>query len=213
MTEQDQQVQEQTAPDEASNNTEQQTQEGVYRSQEEFDAAFSKRLERERKKLREEIQKEADEAAKKAKMDEAERLKAEKEEVENNAKARESAANQRIVRAEAKVQAASLGVKPERVKTVLKLTDLSDVEVGDDGEPDADALRQAIEATINEYPEFKTGGTNVGGSGSNPANGGGNDPEKNPWSDEHFNLMEQGNIYRKDPEKAKRLANAAGKSL
>lgn len=35
----------------------------------------------------------------------------------------------------------------------------------------------------------------------------------NPWSDENFNVTEQGRIYREDPERAKRLAKLAGKRL
>lgn len=37
--------------------------------------------------------------------------------------------------------------------------------------------------------------------------------ERNPFSKEHFNLTEQGKLYDKDPEKAKRLAASAGTTI
>jgi hypothetical protein len=208
MTEENAQVQEESTSD-GTKNTD--TQERVYRTQEDFDKAFARKLERERAKIREEIKAEAEAERKKAQMDEAERLKAEMEEHGRKAAARESAANERIVKADAKVTALELGAKPERIAALLRLADLSGVEVTD-GEPDGDGLKQALETTLAEYPEFKSGGPNVGGGGSNPP-GGGSDPEKNPWSDEHFNLMEQGRVFRAGPEKARRLAKAAGKTL
>lgn len=140
-------------------------------------------------------------------MDATQKAEAEKAEAEKRASERESAALERVVKAEAKLTAHGLGVKPERVAAVIRLSDLSEVEVTD-GEPDADALKSAIEATLADYPEFKAASQSVGGSGSKVAGG---DPlEKNPWSKEHFNLTEQGRIMEADPVKALRLQQAAG---
>lgn len=50
--------------------------------------------------------------------------------------------------------------------------------------------------------------TTVGGSGTNPANA--NSGEKNPFSKEHFNLTEQGKIFKENPAIALQLMNAAG---
>jgi hypothetical protein len=91
----------------------------------------------------------------------------------------------------------------------------NDVDV--EAEDFSQSVEQSVQGALEAHPKLRADyvpeNRSVGGSGSNPANGSGNDPEKNPWSDEHFNLMEQGRIYRADPEKARRLAKAAGKSL
>jgi len=47
--------------------------------------------------------------------------------------------------------------------------------------------------------------------GKEPVNiGGGTPSTKNPWSKEHFNLTEQGQILRENPEKARQLIIQAG---
>lgn len=117
----------------------------------------------------------ADEARRQAAMTEEEKLKAKVAEADQRAQDAEARAAARLVAAEARVQAASLGVKPERIAAVLKLADLTGVGLGEDGEPQADALKSAIGNVLRDYPEFKGGGqaASVGG-GSNPAGGGGN---------------------------------------
>ena len=171
-------------------------------TQEQLDEIISKRLARERKQWEQQIEEER----KKAAMTEAERLKAEKEEAERKAQDAQTAANQRIINAEAKVLAVSLGVKPERVAYALKLADLSAVEVDENGDPDADAIKAAIEAVINDLPELKgTQGPSRSGSEFN----GGNKTDKNPWLKEHFNLTEQGRIMRENPDLAARLKQEA----
>lgn len=52
------------------------------------------------------------------------------------------------------------------------------------------------------WPQSK----NAGAGGGNGGNGG----EPNPWAKENWNLTKQGQILRADPEKADRLAKAAG---
>lgn len=64
-------------------------------------------------------------------------------------------ANARLIAAEAKVQAAALGVKPDRVSHALKLADLSTITVGEDGEPNAVAIKAALEAVVKDLPELK----------------------------------------------------------
>src|SRR5690606_23777823 len=120
-------------------------------TQEEVDAIIAKRLARERKAWEQQLEEER----KKAQMTEAERLKAETEEAERRAKEAEAAANRRLVQAEARVQAAALGIPIERIARAIKLADLSEVEVSDSGEPDAKAVRAAIEAVLEEIPELK----------------------------------------------------------
>lgn len=49
---------------------------------------------------------------------------------------------------------------------------------------------------------------------SNPAgNGGTGGTDKNPWSKEHYNLTEQGKLFREDPERARQLASQHGHTL
>lgn len=52
--------------------------------------------------------------------------------------------------------------------------------------------------------------TPEGLSGKTPPNPPGNPPVKNPFSKEHWNLTEQGRLFREEPEKAKQLQASAG---
>ena len=120
-------------------------------TQEELDRLIQQRLQRERRKWEQQLEEERRKAA----MTEAERLKVEKEEAERRAKEAQAAANRRIIEAEAKVQAVALGIKPERVAYALRLADLSGVEVDDNGNPDTDAIKAALEAVLKDLPELK----------------------------------------------------------
>lgn len=171
-------------------------------TQEELDRIIQQRLQRERKKWEQQIEEERRKAA----MTEAERLKAEKEEAERKAQEAQAAANRRIIQAEAKAQALALGVRPERLEYALRLADLSEIEVGDDGEPDAAAIKTAIEKVLNDLPELR-GAATPAKSGSEFQGGG--TVDRNPWSPEHFNLTEQGRIMRENPQLAARLMKEA----
>ena len=178
----------QQAPSDETQNTENQPtdaaeEQQAYRSQEEVDKAIQSRLARERKKWEKEAAERAEAERKKAQMDEAEKAQAEKEEAEKRASDRERVANERVIRSEAKVQALEAGTKPERVSALLRLSDLSDIEVDDEGEPDAKAVRAAIDAALKEYPEFKST-HRVGGNGSNPP-----DDESGEVTQDQFNKM------------------------
>lgn len=129
-------------------------------TQTEVDAILNKRLGQAKKAW----EKEQAEAAEKAKMTEAEKLKAEKAEAEKAAADRTAAADQRVIRSEAKVAAVAAGVKPDRTAAFLRVVDLDDIEIGDDGDPDPAAIKAAVEATLKDFPEFK-GATATGASG------------------------------------------------
>jgi len=120
-------------------------------TQEELDRLIQQRLQRERKKWEQQLEEERRKAA----MTEAERLKAEKEEAERRAKEAEAVANQRLIQAEAKVVALELGIKPERVAYAIRLANLSDVEVDENGQVDTKALKAALEQVIKDIPELK----------------------------------------------------------
>lgn len=88
---------------------------------------------------------------------EVQRQKERAEKAEANAKAASEKAAQRVIAAEAKVQALEAGARPDRVNAVLRLTDLSEVDLGEDGEPDTSAIKRLLSATLKEFPEFGAG--------------------------------------------------------
>ena len=113
-------------------------------------------IQREKAKARSAAERELAEAAERAKMDETQRLQAEKADADARATEALTKANERVLQAEAKLAAGAAKVSPERVATFLRLVDLSEVEVGDDGTVDAKALDKAIEAALAVAPEFRT---------------------------------------------------------
>lgn len=113
-------------------------------TQEELDDIISKRLNRERKKWKEDLEKEK----KKAAMDENERLKAEKEDAEKGAQEAIGKANERLIRAEVIAQAASLDVVDPAA--AFALMDKEGVEVDDDG--NVKGVDKALKSLVKEKP-------------------------------------------------------------
>lgn len=122
-------------------------------------------LDRVAAKTRAEEKKKFEDERKKAEMTEAERLMAEKAEAEKRTADLQGQLNTVKIEAEAKVQAAAAGVKPEHLAYVLRLADLSGVSVNDSGAVDGVAVKTAIEAVLTSLPALKaTPGTpNAGG--------------------------------------------------
>lgn len=129
-------------------------------TQEQFDKTLTKRLAQERRAW----EADAEEKRKKAEMTEAERLKAEKDEADRKATAATDAANARIVKTEARAALADAGVKAERRDYALRMLELSSVTVDDAGNPDAKALKAAVEALLKDIPELKGAGTAAAGA-------------------------------------------------
>jgi hypothetical protein len=129
-------------------------------SQADLDAITEKVRATERKKALDEQK----EAAEKAAMTESERLKAELADRDKKVTEAQTTANRRVVQAEARVVAISAGVKPELMHYVLKLADISSVTVNDDGEPDAVALKAAVDKVLIDMPQLK-GASGNGGAG------------------------------------------------
>jgi hypothetical protein len=138
-----------------------------------IDKLLGDRLAREKKTLRKSIEDELKAEAAKANLSEVEKLKAEKAEAEKKAADTTTVADKRIINAESRIQAAALGVAPERISYVLKLADLTTVEIGDDGEPDAKAIKTALEAVKKELPELFSGEVRPKRSGFDFTGGGG----------------------------------------
>jgi hypothetical protein len=98
-------------------------------------------------------QAEAEEAANKAQMTEAERIQHEAQQAV--AAKDETIANlrARLVAAEAKAAASALGVKPERLDYAGKLADL-DAAGNDEGEVDRSVVAEAVKAVVADVPEL-----------------------------------------------------------
>lgn len=121
----------------------------------------------EEKKLRERLKAlEGQSAAAKTAEERLAELEAEKGELNGKL----TAADTRVIRAEAKAEALRQGVKSERLQHALKLADLSAVTFNEEGDPDSKAISAAIKAVIEDLPELKGAPANVGG-GSNPGAG------------------------------------------
>lgn len=79
-----------------------------------------------------------------------------------------TAANARIIRSEVKAAAAG---KIKNPALALKLIDASEIEVGDDGEVDSDAIEDAIATLLEEYPELAADGRKFTGGADQGAKG------------------------------------------
>lgn len=134
-------------------------------TQEDVDRAVTDRLARERKKygdyddIKAELAKlkSAEEERQKAEMSVSERLEAEKaaaiqaaEEAKAELSKTVSAANQRLINAEFRDVARELKLRPDALKSALKLVDLSAVEVDDEG--NVKGLEDAVKALIEDNP-------------------------------------------------------------
>src|SRR5690606_12572888 len=79
-----------------------------------------------------------------------------------------SKANARIVKAELRAAAAT---KVSNLNALVRLTDIDQIEVDDDGNPSEDDIASAIEQFLTDYPEFAadkskfTGGADQGTKG------------------------------------------------
>jgi hypothetical protein len=140
----------------------------VTMSQAEFDALIDKRLAKARKSWDDEAKTKAD----RDKLDETERLKAEKADAEKQAADRTATAHKRIARTEAKAAAIAAGVNEDRVERFLRNVDLDGDLVNDEGEPDLKAIRKAVGDALREVPEFKTPAKQGGGRSGGEFNGG-----------------------------------------
>lgn len=137
-------------------------------TQEELDKVVADRLARERKKYDKfadyddvksklaEFEK-AEEERKKAEMTEAERLAKEKEEYEKKAKESEESAaqaldkaNKRLIKAEFRVLARELGVRPDALDDAYVLADLDAVSVDDEGA--VTGVKEALETLTKAKP-------------------------------------------------------------
>lgn len=112
----------------------------------------------------------------------------------------------KVLRKETSVELAIKDEKAKNVKAVKALLDLEKVSL--DGE-NLIGLEEQLK-TLKESDSYLFGTDTLKGRNPNPP-GEPMDPsqKKNPFSKEHFNLTEQGRLFREEPELAKKLmANA-----
>ena len=112
-------------------------------TQAELDAAIEKRLQREKKKAEKEAAKIAEEA--KAK-DDSEEIKTLKELLK--------AKDKRIIKHESEKVAKEIGIDDDFIEAALALADFSEIELDNNGEVDADELKEALKSVIDKYPKF-----------------------------------------------------------
>lgn len=157
-------------------------------TQAELDAAIRARLDREKKKtdaLIKKLQQQLDELSGKAPAggESGDGGNAGGEDPAAKAAAILAQANQRVINAVAQTEAVKLGVDPKYVADVVKLADLSKVEVDENGNVDASLVSKALDEVLKRVPVFKAnaggegngGGFKVGGDGqgSNKSSGNG----------------------------------------
>jgi hypothetical protein len=128
-------------------------------TQDDLDDAIDKRLARERRKWEREHPE-----AKKSDDDKKDQGKDDKS-ADDGSAAKIAAANQKLVQAEAKAVALSLGVKSDRVAYAVRMADLSKVDVDDELGVDGETLKKAIEQVLKDIPELKPTEEQKKGSG------------------------------------------------
>lgn len=153
---------------------------------------YSRRL----KEAQEELEK-----LKTEKMSAEERAQYEREKLEQELREREQKLIEREVKLYTVDKLRELNL-PLEFRDILAGKDVDDTEkrIQIFAEQWQKALQEAIKQVFKEH-------------GEQPKKGKDADTFKNPWTKEHWNLTEQGRIYREDPEKAKRLAAEAGHKL
>lgn len=95
----------------------------------------------------------------KAEAEEAERndlttLQQKLSQYEQGTDERVTLANRRLIRAEAMVQAMGLDIRADRVEHAIRLADLSNVEIDENGRPDEAAIQEALKKVTQEIPEL-----------------------------------------------------------
>ena len=65
------------------------------------------------------------------------------------------AATAKLVTASARAAALELGVPADRAAYAVRMADLAGVKIDDNGDPDADAVKKAVEKVLADIPELK----------------------------------------------------------
>lgn len=130
-------------------------------TQTDIDDAVEKRLARERKKWEREQQKQqqatqtAQQSASGTGDGTQQQAAQQTQQPKDDSAEKIAKVNRRLVAAEAKTAAIAAGAKPDRADYVVRLADLSKVDVDEDDGPDTDAIKKAIDKVLKDMPEFK----------------------------------------------------------
>lgn len=119
------------------------TQEEKKYSQADIDSIIEKRLARERKKAEKEA----------AKVKEAEKAKADSDEI-TALKEQLKAKDQKIIKQEATKAAVEIGIDKDFIDAAVALADLTELELDNNGEVDADELKEVLKSVVDKYPRF-----------------------------------------------------------
>lgn len=63
-------------------------------------------------------------------------------------------ANTRLIRADAMAQAIGIGFKADRIDYAIRLADLSQINIDENGNPDLDAIKIALKKVADDIPEL-----------------------------------------------------------
>lgn len=132
-------------------------------------------------------------------MTEADRLKAEKAQLEQEREAARAEILTTKIETAAERAAIAAGVKPDRVDRFLRLVDLTDRdELTADGKPDNDAITAAVAKALGDVPEFKGEPARPSGSsGSDGMNGNG---DRKTWTREEIAKMSVADFEKHEDE-------------
>lgn len=129
-------------------------------TQADVDRIVQERLAREKQRHEQELEAERQKAG----MQETERLKLEKEQAEKAAADARAEAERAVIAAETKLAAVALNTRADRLDDVAAKVDVAGLELVD-GKLDGDKVRAAVQAVLEQYPEWKQGPTQQGSSG------------------------------------------------
>lgn len=156
-------------PDEETQTTDEQTNSEAAQektlTESQVNAIIAKEKAKAEKAARSKWEAEQAEKERQANQTAEERAKESERVAKEAAKEAEARANTRIVRADAKGVAQTLGFRPDRISEVLQFADLSDVTVNDAGDADVKAISAALKPLLERFPEWKADakGKDIGG--------------------------------------------------
>lgn len=131
-------------------------------------------------------------------LGEADRLKAEKTQLEQEREDARAEVLATKIETSAERAAIAAGVKPDRVDRFMRLVNLADVDdLTVDGKPDTEAIKAAVATALADVPEFKGTPAKTGSSGSDDMNGTG---DKKTWTRAEIAAMSVADFEKNEDE-------------
>lgn len=132
-------------------------------TQAEVDALIEKRFSRMKKQAADEVRAELAEEARQAQMTEAERLKAEKDQMAATLETERATIRTERVLTRAEALASKVG-NPDFVADIVQLAGIDGTFIDDNGKPDEARIQASIDAALEKRPFYKKGGAGAAGS-------------------------------------------------